>query len=59
MQMRSEQKINWAFVWCTECEKIQPLVADYLPRGELNEHDGMDLVCAECKFILVTLHETQ
>lgn len=45
------------YIWCTECEAIRPMLTDYLPASELNSHAAIDLLCAECHFIVATLHE--
>lgn len=45
------------YIWCSECSAIQPMLTDYLPASTLNSHAAMDLVCAECRIIVATLHE--
>jgi Phage terminase large subunit (GpA) len=43
-------------VWCPTCNKLQPLIFDVLKANDKNEHDSADIVCAECKSIIATLH---
>ena|SRR5215831_3384854 len=43
-------------VWCRTCNKVQPLIFDVLKANDKNEHDAADIVCAECKSIIATLH---
>ena len=38
------------------CNKVQPLLFDVLKANDKNEHDAADIVCAECKSIIATLH---
>ena len=41
-------------VWCPTC--VQPLIFDVLKANDKNEQDAADIVCAECKSIIATLH---
>src|SRR5262245_36914669 len=43
-------------VWCPTCNKVQRLIFDVLKANDKNEHDAADIVCAECKSIIATLH---
>ena len=43
-------------VWCPTCNKVQRLIFDVLKGNDKNEHDAADIVCAECKSIIATLH---
>jgi hypothetical protein len=43
-------------VWCPTCNKIRPLLFDVLKANDKNEHDAADIVCAECKSSIATLH---
>jgi len=43
-------------VWCPTCNKVQPLIFDVLKANDKNEHDAADIICAECKSIIATLH---
>jgi hypothetical protein len=43
-------------VWCPTCNKVQPLIFDVLKAHDKDEHDAADIVCAECKSIIATLH---
>jgi hypothetical protein len=36
--------------------KVQRLILDVLKANDKNEHDAADIVCAECKSIIATLH---
>jgi hypothetical protein len=42
--------------WCDTCETVRPIVLDVTKANEKNDHDAADIVCEECKSILVTLH---
>lgn len=46
---------RWGSIWCTECKAVRPLEVDLMSDGN-NDHDGLDLVCKTCHFILATLH---
>ena len=41
--------------WCDTCETVRPIVLDMMKAKE-TDHDAADIVCEECKSILVTLH---
>ena len=41
-------------VWCSTCNKVQPLLFDVLKANDKNEHDSADIVCAECRSIIAT-----
>ena len=43
-------------VWCPACDKAQPMVFDVMKANGKNDHDAADIVCAECKSIIATLH---
>jgi hypothetical protein len=43
-------------VWCPTCNNVQPLIFDVLKANDKNEQDAADIVCAECKSIIATLH---
>jgi hypothetical protein len=43
-------------VWCPTCNKVQRLIFDVLKADAKNEHDTADIVCAECKSMIATLH---
>jgi hypothetical protein len=42
--------------WCRTCEKVQPIILDVMKANDKNDHDAADIVCEECKSIIVTLH---
>ena len=42
--------------WCDTCETVRPIVLDMMKAKEKHDHDAADIVCEECKSILVTLH---
>ena len=42
--------------WCDTCETVRPIVLDVMKAKEKHDHDAADIVCEECKSILVTLH---
>jgi phage terminase large subunit GpA-like protein len=43
-------------VWCPTCNNVQPLIFDVLKANDKNQQDAADIVCAECKSIIATLH---
>ena len=43
-------------VWCSTCNKTQPMIFDVVEANDKNEHDAADIVCGECKSIIATLH---
>jgi hypothetical protein len=42
--------------WCDTCKTVRPIVLDIMKAKEKQDHDAADIVCEECKSILVTLH---
>ena len=42
-------------VWCPACDKTQPMIF-VLKAHDKNHHEAADIVCAECKSIIATLH---
>jgi hypothetical protein len=46
----------WAHIWCESCQAVRPVVIDYMEAGGENPHDAADLICAECRFVITTLH---
>ena len=42
--------------WCDTCRKVQPVILDVMEADERNDHEAADIICDECKSILVTLH---
>jgi hypothetical protein len=42
--------------WCDTCRKVQPVILGVMEADDKNDHDAADIVCEECKSILVTLH---
>jgi hypothetical protein len=46
--------------WCDTCRKVQPVILDVMEADERNDHEAADIICDECKSILVTaLHMMQ
>ena len=43
-------------VWCPTCGKTQPMIFDVMKANDKNDHDAADIVCAECRSIIATLH---
>ena len=43
-------------VWCHTCGKTQPMIFDVMKASDKNDHDAADIVCAECRSIIATLH---
>ena len=42
--------------WCDTCQKVQPVILDVMEANEKNDHEVADIVCDECRSILITLH---
>jgi hypothetical protein len=42
--------------WCDTCRKVQPIILDVMEADDKNDHEAADIICDECKSILVTLH---
>ena len=42
--------------WCDTCRKVRPVTLDVMEADDKIDHDVADIVCDECKSILVTLH---
>jgi hypothetical protein len=36
--------------------KVQPIILDVMEADDKNDHEAADIICDECKSILVTLH---
>ena len=47
---------RFARAWCDTCETVRPIILDMMKAKEKHDHDAADIVCEECKSILVTLH---
>jgi phage terminase large subunit GpA-like protein len=43
-------------VWCPTCDKTQLMIFDVMKANDKNDHDAADIICAECKSIIATLH---
>ena len=42
--------------FCPTCDKTQPMIFDVMKANDNNDHDAADIVCAECRSIIATLH---
>src|SRR5262245_47583951 len=47
---------RFSLVWCDACDKVQPMIFDIMQANDRNDHDAADIICAECKSIIATLH---
>jgi hypothetical protein len=47
---------RFSLVWCNTCGKTQPMSRNVMRADDKSEHDAADIVCAECKSIIATLH---
>ena len=47
---------NFPLVWCDTCDKVQPMIFDVMQANDKTDHDAADIICAECKSIIATLH---
>ena len=43
-------------VWCNTCQKIQRMAFAVMRADERNDHDFADVICAECRSVIATLH---
>lgn len=48
---------RWPRVWCPNCGEVRPVILDVLLANDMNPRAALDLVCAECVYIVATLHE--
>lgn len=44
------------YIYCPNCKAIKRLRRDYMVADGRNTHDAEDLVCADCHFVIATLH---
>jgi len=50
---------RWSSIWCPCCEAVRRLEVDEMPADARNLTAGLDLICAECRFVVATLHDTK
>ena len=50
---------HFPLVWCDTCDSVQPMIFEVMQAYDKNDHDAADIVCAECKSIIATLHARQ
>jgi hypothetical protein len=43
-------------VWCDTCQKIQRTIFDVMKANDKNDHDSADVIFAECRSVIATLH---
>jgi hypothetical protein len=43
-------------VYCPTCDKTQKMIFDVMEANDKNDREAADIVCAECKSIIATLH---
>src|SRR5262245_16366251 len=43
-------------VCCDTCQKIQRMIFDVMKGNDKNDHDSADVICAECRSVIATLH---
>ena len=43
-------------VWCDTCRKIQRMIFDVMKANGKNDDDSADVICAECRSVIATLH---
>ena len=43
-------------VWCPNCGAEQPVEIAIMKADEHNAHDGADILCGVCRFVVATLH---
>lgn len=43
-------------IYCDKCQTINPMAVDEMAADYLNDHAAMDLMCAECRLVIATLH---
>jgi hypothetical protein len=49
----------YPYIWCENCDAIQPVLWDDLPADEQHDRPALDLVCGVCSLIIATLHQSQ
>jgi phage terminase large subunit GpA-like protein len=47
---------RFPLVYCDTCGKTQAMIFDVMQANDKNDHDAADIICAECKSIIATLH---
>jgi hypothetical protein len=50
---------RFSHVWCTNCDKLQPMVLAPMKGDERKPDDAADMLCGECHFIIATLYAGQ
>ena len=43
-------------VWCDTCRKIQRMIFDVMKANGKNDDDSADVICAECRSVIASLH---
>lgn len=47
---------NASHIHCDNCGKVQPLLMDFMPENDMNDHAATDLMCMVCASIIATIH---
>lgn len=43
-------------IWCDNCSDIKPIRLAAMATDLLNDHPATDLLCADCAWIIATVH---
>ena len=46
----------WRNVWCEHCNAVRPLRLEHIEPDDHNRYGSLDVLCAECAFIVATFH---
>ena len=47
---------SFGHIYCDGCGEIQPMIVDFLPPSDMNDHGAVDLMCSVCRLVNKTLH---
>jgi hypothetical protein len=47
---------DYPLIWCSNCQKANPLQISEMAADEVNKTAAADLMCFECKLVIATLH---
>jgi len=58
MVFLNKQRAGDSHIYCEVCG-IAPMIRDYMPANERNDHAATDLMCAKCHLIIATIHHLE
>ena len=48
----------WRWIWCPNCEALRGFTFDVMQANDHNDHDAADICCADCRFVIATVHDS-